>query len=267
MTTSIRKFSRREPLLTLERFKQLYLFGVDLTDSNGNAMSDEALQSAIDFGIATVENTIQCPIIPTDYDERLDFYLAETQKDMYLQLPIYPIVNVTKICLALGGNVSADPTQTENVLDFPEAWWIVHNQMGQIQMSPNFTTLNAFIFKHSVLINPIYSTRKFIPGGWRIQYQAGMADSQNNVDPIINRCIGIAAVIMVLRVIGDIGPGGSAGIASQSLSLDGLSSAVSTAISATSNLYDASVAHYIKELDQYTKVLKMTYSRINFTVA
>jgi hypothetical protein len=83
-----------------------------------------------------------------------------------------------------------------------------------------------------------------------------------NVDPLILRAISLLAAMLPLNIAGDLIAG--AGIASQSLSIDGLSQSIATTASATSAGYGARIIQYQKELSQVMSVLRGEYSRVNF---
>lgn len=84
----------------------------------------------------------------------------------------------------------------------------------------------------------------------------------HNIDPMILRAVGITSALLPLNIAGDLIAG--AGVASQSLSLDGLSQSIATTASATSAGYGARVIQYTKELTTLISNLKSKYRRMNF---
>ena len=84
----------------------------------------------------------------------------------------------------------------------------------------------------------------------------------HDVDPLIMRAIGLVSALLPLNVAGDLIAG--AGVASQSLGLDGLTQSVTTTASATSAGYGARIIQYTKELQQTIERLRSKYRRMNF---
>jgi len=86
--------------------------------------------------------------------------------------------------------------------------------------------------------------------------------SANNVDPLIIRAIQLLSAMLPLNIAGDLLLG--AGIASQSIGIDGLSQSVASTASATSAGYGARLINFNKELKQVMTSLRAKYSKMNF---
>jgi hypothetical protein len=86
--------------------------------------------------------------------------------------------------------------------------------------------------------------------------------SVNDVDPLIVRAAQLLSAMLPLNVAGDLLLG--AGIASQSISIDGLSQAVASTASATSAGYGARLINFNTELKSVMKSLRAKYSKMNF---
>ena len=102
-----------------------------------------------------------------------------------------------------------------------------------------------------------------IPDYWRIQYITGWDIDQMPMD-LIN-VVGMVASFGPLGIAGDLILG-SAGIASQSLSIDGLSQSISTTASATNAGYGARLIQYEKQIKETTGRLKLVYDQPKFMV-
>lgn len=83
-----------------------------------------------------------------------------------------------------------------------------------------------------------------------------------NIDPLIERAIGLLAASLPLAIAGDLIAG--AGIASKSISLDSLSQQINTTASATNSGYGARVLQYSRELAKVMVSLRGKYRRMNF---
>lgn len=122
---------------------------------------------------------------------------------------------------------------------------------------PNITFNNATVRVR--IAGPSYmdiSIPAALPGPLTVTYSA------NNVDPLIIKAILLIASMLPLNIAGDLIAG--AGVASQSLSIDGLSQSINTTASATSAGYGARIIQYSKELAGIMATLRSEYGRVNF---
>ena len=95
-----------------------------------------------------------------------------------------------------------------------------------------------------------------MPNYWKMKYVSGF----DLVPPDLIEAIGKMAAICIFHPLGDLILG--AGIASASLSLDGLSQSVSTTSSATNAGYGSRILGYTNDLKQAIPRLKATYKGI-----
>jgi len=86
--------------------------------------------------------------------------------------------------------------------------------------------------------------------------------SITDVDPLVIRAVRLLSAMLPLNIAGDLLLG--AGIASQSISIDGLSQAVASTASATSAGYGARLINFNSELKTVMKSLRAKYAKINF---
>jgi len=255
----VTEFSKREPVLTVEVFKRRFLHGVDLRDANGEELPDEAIQDYIDISIDYIEHELNCPITEKEFEYYEDYMYHNYRQYAYIQLPVYPLIDVTKITLTYGYDEETD-SEAGFGIEFPKNWYKIYASSGQVQLLPTVATVNSLI-----LTGTGFSMRalrgQYLPMILKAEYKAGFGDE---VPLLINQAIGLMAAVYMLQLLGDIGPGGGAGISSQSVSLDGMSQSLSTAISATNNLFGATIAKYQELLDKKVmKALKRKYKRIS----
>ena len=102
-----------------------------------------------------------------------------------------------------------------------------------------------------------------MPHLFTVNYVAGFPSGQVPAD--ICDLIAMKAVIGVMNILGDILLG--AGIASQSLSIDGLSESINTTQSAENSAYSARVRQYEKQIQTQLPNLRAKYKGIKMTVA
>lgn len=251
-------YSRREPLLTISMFKERFLFGVDLRDGDGNVLPDTTIESFINVAIDYIEQNLEAPISPPQsFTEYLDYKYNEYQSFAYMQLYHYPIVSIDSVKLIWG-----DPTNPDIELEFPNEWYKIYETSGQIQLLPTASTLNAVILTRFGRVLPHAIPTKYAPQLIEVKGNYGICDEADKVPPLVNQAIGLMAAIYMLQMLGDIGPAGP-GVASTSIGVDGLSQSLSTAISATSNLFQATISSYKDLLHKdVLKRLKQTFKRI-----
>jgi hypothetical protein len=122
----------------------------------------------------------------------------------------------------------------------------------------------------------IYGANRFIPDAFRVTYTAGFGRRTSSTavspqDPDLDTVpddivdvVGKMASFGPLNIAGDLL--GGAGIASQSIGLDGLNTSFSTTSSATNAGYGARLLQFSKELKEVIPILRKTYRGLGLTV-
>jgi hypothetical protein len=253
-------------VLSIEELKDFYLFGVDLTRDDGtpysNALFAHYIRSAVDW----LEKKVQIPILPRRYVEEChDYYREDYNKYIWLKLLNAPVIGVEEVKLVLPG---------EQVIKvFERDWLHLERFDGQLQMVPGTGTAGTILLGASGAWLPlIYGNNKFIPDCFRVTYEAGFGrpsnpNSVSRPDPEldgfpanIKHCIGMIASLGPFNIAGDMIAG--AGIASQSIGIDGLSQSVSTTSSATNAGYGARIIQYQKDLKDMIPSLQRYYGKL-----
>lgn len=252
-------------VISIEELKDLYLFGVDLTRDDGtpysNAMFTHYIKSAVDW----LEKQLQLPIIPRRYVEEChDYYQPDYNKYIWLKLLNSPVMGVEECKLVLPGE--------QVVKVFEQNWLHLERFDGQLQMVPGTGTAGTILLGASGAWLPfIYGNNKFIPDAFRVTYEAGFGRPSNpnavgRPDPEldyfpsnIKHCVGMIASLGPFNVAGDMIAG--AGIASQSIGIDGLSQSVSTTSSATNAGYGARIIQYQKDIKAMVPALQRYYGK------
>lgn len=223
------------------------LFGIPALDADYRLMSDSAFQAAIDAAVQRVET--ECDIvlgervfssIPSweapegatvtdepgyDYEAtrfRLNNGLIRTRKK--------PVKAVHKFAIFIGG---------QEVSEIPQSWLQVRPR-GDVQIVPS--SLDGLSMQMASLIWPILGNQgaRPVPQAIRMAYTAGM-----KADASIFEVVTWIAAQQLLIVISD---AQIAGIASQSVSVDGISESVSTTSSATNSTYGANIIELEKRI-------------------
>lgn len=231
--------SRRvEPLISVEQLKARYLFGVDIIDNNGNELSDDTLKDYISIATDMLEKDLDISIIPKTVTEVKDYDFNNYIDWGFLLLNQLPVRSVTSL-------VAKYPDQA--VLTFPEEWFKLRPEDGILRLLPGLGSYSGFTVAGGTGANflpELFRYRSKVPNLFEVTYEAGFPDGC--VPMSINAAIGMIAGIMALNIAGDLVIG--AGIASSSLSIDGLSQSINTTSSAENHAYSAKLKEFQKIL-------------------
>jgi hypothetical protein len=246
---SNRGFTQLEPMISVSQLKQRYLFGVldKITDSEGNPISDESLQAYINNAVSMLEHYLDIAIMPRCETEEKDYYANDYWQWSYFQLNSYPVIEIESIQVTYLRNENQQP---EVALDIPLNWVRLSKDTGIVRLVPN----NRFpaqlqIGQGGTFFPELFRRNSNVPSLWTIKYKHGFADGK--VPVLMNNAIGLIASLQALSIAGNLVLG--AGIASTSLSLDGLSQSISTTQSAENSAYSATRREYTEVLFGKTK--------------
>jgi hypothetical protein len=214
-----------EPLLTVARLKETYLFGMsNIVDSNGKPLSDDALQAFLDVAKNMIETSLDLALTPRQEEEVRD-YIANNYYDWgYFNLFHYPIISIEEMFASFVRDNDGD-YDTNNKIDIPTSWQRLKKDTGILRLVPNNKFPAALQVNQTGNFFPeLFLRHGRIPDLWVIRYTWGFKEGE--IPPMINHAIGLIAAMLALTPLGNLvlGPG----IAGSSLSLDGLSQSVST---------------------------------------
>lgn len=244
-------------VLTAKEVKNRYLFGVDLTNDDGEPIAVKD----IEFWIRSAQSWLQKELpglllFETDIvDERHDYYLADYMSHNFVKLYRYPVQEVTKVAMKF-------PMQTQE-LQFDPSWYRAESVGAQVQLVPAAGSFNSIVMSQggSYLSN-FYHGQHNMPLSWGINYKAGFPPGEIPEDII--DIIGLKASIQPMNLAGDLIAG--AGIASKNISMDGLSQGIVTTASAENTGYTANIKQREKEIISMLKHLKEYYIGISMVV-
>lgn len=268
-STTLAESSQSEPqpgardtaldVISVDELKNIYLFGVDLTNDAGEEYPTILFEWYIKSAVRWLETKLDINITPHIYTaEKHDFYREDYYRHIFLKVDHVPILNedaVDRIQLILPTN--------QPIIDFNKEWFNVVPESGQINIIPGNTQTSTIVLGAGGQWLPfIYNTAKFIPNAFHIDYTAGWA--KGAVPAEIRHAVGMVASYGPLNIAGDLL--GGAGIASQSISLDGLSQSFNTTSSATNAGYGARILQYSKELKDMLPQLRRKYHPVGLEV-
>lgn len=143
----------------------------------------------------------------------------------------------------------------------PNDWVTLYSIPGQVQLFPTSGSSGSMILTQGGSFLPLtIGAWSNAPGIWRVDYRAGFEElPQDLVEYIMKR-----ASIGILQVWGDLIIG--AGIANQTISLDGLSQSIGTTQSPEFSGAGSRIKMYQEDMKDLEKRLKDTYVGINLGV-
>lgn len=257
------KYRKNEGLLLspTEMFS-LYLYGIKIQAGDGTAFSTESMRFYIQAAQQEIENFFNLKLVYQFIAlEKLTFYRADYWQSFPILFTNYPVNKP----ISLTGRFN----QLEQI-SYPTQWLTnTQNSYGQykrrVSIVPTGTavaTANAEVILSGLTTQLGSQHFLMIPDYWVLQYITGFKLDQMPMD-LIN-LTGKLASFGPLGIAGDLILG--AGIASQSLGVDGLSQSISSTSSATNAGYGARLVQYEREIKATIPRIKLVYDEIKMSV-
>lgn len=222
-----------------------YMFGIELKDQQGNPFPESLIISYLNSAISYAEGLFDiCLTKQNVVDESHDYDRNDYMNWGYIQLFKRPVQKVTRLQLMYG---------TRPSFEVPLDWLKIDKMGGKIQMFPSSGNSNALIINQSGVIFGLNQVWSYAPQMWSVDYEAGM--TAKDIPPELKELIYKQATCNIMTVWGDLILG--AGIASQSISIDGLSQSIGTTQSAMYGGASARVDSYRQDIDRLIGVLRM----------
>ena len=241
--------------------RQKQMFGLPAIDGDGRLYLDSAFQAAIDAAVSRVERECDMTIgrryvssLPGatapgglelmteagyDYDPN-----RISSNYSFLRLRHKPVHRLDSLELWLGNY---------SMVQIPTTYYMLHPSMGDVQLVANAIqslSINGLAF-------PLLAGRpsgQNVPHLWRASYEAGQDVTADLFD--------VVSWIATQQLLIPLSDSVIAGIASQSVSLDGVSESVATTSSATNSTYGAAILEYEKRIKAWFKDVAPSYRGI-----
>ena len=257
------KYRKNEGLLfSPAEIFSIYLYGIKIQAGDGTAFSQESMRFYIQAAQKEIENFFNLKLVKQFISlEKLTFYRADYWQSFPILFTNYPVNEP----ISLTGRFN----QLEQI-SYPTQWLTcTKNSYGQykrrISIVPTGTavaTANAEVILSGLTTQLGSQHFYMIPDYWDLQYITGFDLDHLPMD-LLN-LVGKLATFGPLGIAGDLILG--AGIASQSLSVDGLSQSIGSTSSATNAGYGARIIQYQKEIKDAIPKLKLVYDEIKLGV-
>lgn len=245
-------------IMSADKFLNQYFFGIEQIVTNGKVLRNQDILFHIKSAQKEIEDRLGIKIIPQVVKEQQDFHRGSFNNWQHTKTG-YPV----KKPLKLEGFVG-----TVRQITYPQDWLTSKktnedSYFRTIFLVPNGATsdiqTNA-ILSTGIIPQIQYGMYTNIPNYWDVSYITGF----DNIPYDILDAIGKYAAISLFHQLGDLILG--AGIANQSISLDGLSQSIGTTSSATNAGYGARIEGYVKHLKNAIPNLEGKYRGIVMTI-
>lgn len=264
LTLQIRTSIRPFQVVSAQTIRMQHLFGLPLNSKDGQEIPDSTFDFYIQAAYAMLENALGLKFAKQLVEETRDFNLDNWTKWGYMRVT-YPVVCPVKLDGFLG---------TTRQVHYPRAWLSTRKTSDgktysrQINLVPtqNTSQSDAIIYSGIMPQAGFFSGHSQIPNYWNVAYVTGY----DEIPYDIMQALGMLAAFPILGLLGDImlpWPG----IASKSISIDGLSQSISSYVNGTSGAFGARLKQYQDQLfDERTgmiELLKNSYSAIIWATA
>lgn len=248
-----------EALITIDEMKSIWLFSIDLTGDDGTPYPDELFAHFISAAIAQVELELDIVCFARLFNKRYDWWRNEWMEFGYVKLDEKPVISIEELALRFPNQSSP-----ESILALPTEWIFLDSHAGSINVYPgngNITT--SLLSLNASLVSPfLFNGAPMIPGLINVKFFAGMTPADRRF-PLVKEYVGKLASMGPLNIAGDLVAG--AGIAAQSISIDGLSRSITTSNSSTNAGYGARILTWQKELKGMKADMKRHFSGLKIT--
>lgn len=244
--------------VSVEKVKKNYLFGIDLSDDKGNPLPEELFVHYMNAATDYLANLLDITIGETEFmGERHDYIRNDYQNWGFIQLQHNPVKRVKGLRLTYGNRPS---------VEIPLDWIQLDKLTGQITLFPSAGSANSLIIGQTGMLFGFQSQWDYAPQLWEVDYVAGIDENDPNMPTaMMAEAIYKRAACGILNVWGDLIIG--AGIANQSVSIDGVSQSIGTTQSAMYGGASARVNEYTNDLnDHLLPVLRQKFGGIRMVV-
>ncbi len=233
-----------------------YMLGSRLVDFYGNPLRDETILRVMQRMVSRLETFLGINIFAKDIvDEKHDYHLTDYQNWCYLRLFQKPVISVASLKIRFPEN--------SDLVIFPVEWIQLDADAGQINLVPATGSISSWMIGQAGFFPLMMGRVSKLPMVWRVNYRAGF--EYDKVPEDIQDVVYKMSAIALLSVLGDsiYGPG----VASRSISLDGMSQSIGTVANAAYGAFSARMTQFQKDIDDMRPRIKSRYTGIRMTVA
>ena len=251
------KFKKNTDLIfSAKDLKDQYFFGIDLVDQSGNAISDSTLELYIASAQEEIEHFLDIKIKKQVYEDHFDYQYSDFWNWSYIPTT-FPVIEPLELVGWLG---------SIRQVDFPQEWLSADKSSDEkfrkraLYLLPVSGSATYETSTYLGIIRGVGFGNRAVPNYWHVKYITGYSEVPKDIMDVVGKW----ASIKVFHLLGDIILG--AGIASRSLSLDGLSQSIQTTQSAENSGYSGRIKGYLKDLEGQIKRMQGFYQGVQMAV-
>ena len=255
------KYKKNQKLMiSPEEVLAFYLYGVDILSKDGSKFDEETTLMYIKAAQDEVEKFFDIRLFWQLITETRDYFRDDYLNNFPIIRTSLPVRNAHTLIGLINGNQQ---------IRYPEEWLSNRTSSDgtvyrQFSIVPNGSAATA---DADIILAGVYTRRgimgfNVVSNYWTCQYETGY--KYNEMPNDLFNIIGMMAAIRLLDTAGDLILG--AGIASQSLSIDGLNQSISSTSSPTNSGYGARILSYQKSIKESVNRLHTFYKGITFGV-
>lgn len=223
------------------------LAGVDETNLDGTPFDESLFTHAIDYAQGYVSRRLDVPLGGADYLSFTERRSVSYGGSARFRMNRAPIREITEVKSKLG---------TLDVFILPEEWVdVLDAETGDVQLVPVSGSVTGVALQTYYFLMQAGFVRHGTHGQFEFTYTAGF--KADDCPAEIKELIACHAANKLLQQFGDI-LYGQAGVASQNISMDGLSQGFSSTASAMYSGYSAQMDRNDKRIEQLEEVLEDT---------
>lgn len=182
--------------VSVKDIREKYLFGIDLSDSNGNPLPEELFIHYLNAAVDYMQNLLDIVITKTDFTERHDYIRNDYQNWGFIQLAHNPVREVKKLHLMYGNKPS---------VEIPLDWVQLDKLTGQITLFPSAGSANSLIIGQTGMLFGFQSQWAYAPQLWEVEYEAGIDETDPSMPfSLLKEAIFKRASMGILNVWGDL---------------------------------------------------------------
>lgn len=221
--------SRVEPLITPEKLRKRFLFGIPLISplDRNQKLEDKDLRDYITRAISKLELATKTTFSPMLRRVRLPFDPNLYYQHIWCEIPHKPVQKVLRLAIC-SASYQDTPGQNDRyppgaqIYQIPNQWidmsYAAHGKVFVNPINPAFSAVGfqSQVQSSGATILQFIGMQGWVPAYWTIECEVGFCSPEGNVPVIANEAIGVEAAILVLDNLIPLFR-----IASQSLNLDG----------------------------------------------
>lgn len=250
-------------VLTVQQLKEVFLSGINLTSDGVTPYPDVMFEWGIKAAIEWLESALDIKVLPTRYVERYDYHRRDLEEWGLIRLRHSPVIDDLRNATTLPDTTLTRvrviwPSQSA-ALEFDQRWIQIREEAGHLRLVPAAGSIGTMLLTAGGAFLPLLAGgRDFVPDIFEVSYTAGFRAGTLPYE--LREMIGKRAAFGPLLLAGDAIMG--QGVASSSLSIDGLSQSISTRASSQGGVYAARIKQYAEELREDMAVARRRYKGI-----